>query len=144
MLHDPHTIPEPVLVLSGLTYLFPFYLALSSRRLYDASTYIFLTFTTVGFHSTRNEILFILDCGAILNFLVRVYYLSLKCSNISQNMFLASVIYSFISYFLGKYYSIMSFHPDWNTQMMYHSIMHLSTSYSSYKIMKELTPDISS
>jgi hypothetical protein len=138
MLHDPHKIPEPILVISGLTYLFPFYVAISNRKLYDASTYIFLTFTTVGFHSTRDETFFILDCWAILNFLLRTYYLSLNSSTTSKTLFIASVIYSFTSYFLGKYYSIMSFHPDWNTQMMYHSLMHLSTSYSSYLIMNEM------
>ncbi len=137
MLHDPHKIPEPILVVSGLTYLFPLYIAISKKRTYDASTYLFLTFTTVGFHSTRNETLFILDCWAILNFLIRQYYLSLSCSNISKGIFLTSVVYSFTSYFLGKYYNILSFHPDWNTQMAYHSLMHLSTAYSSYLIINE-------
>ena len=136
MLHDPHKTPEPILVVSGLTYLFPFYIAATNRRFYDASTYMFLTFTTVGFHSTRNETLFILDCWAILNFLLRTYYLSLQSSRDSKIIFLASVIYSLTSYFIGKYYNVMSFHPDWNTQMMYHSFMHLSTSYSSYLIIK--------
>ena len=139
MLHDPHKIPEPILVLSGLTYLCPLYIAIQNKMAYDASTYLFLTFTTVGFHSTRDESLFILDCWAILNFLLRNYYLSLQCSNLSQRIFLISVIYSFTSYFLGKQYRIMSFHPDWNTQMCYHSLMHISTSYSSYMIMKELS-----
>lgn len=138
MLHDPHKISEPILVFSGLTYLIPFYTAISSNRIYDASTYMFLTFTTVGFHSTRNETLFILDLWAITNFLLRNYYLSLYCSNFSRSLFLSSVIYSFISYFVGKYYNILSFHPDWNTQMAYHSLMHLSTSYSSYLIIKEI------
>ena len=85
------------------------------------------------------ETLFILDLWAITNFLLRNYYLSLYCSNISRNLFIWSVSYSFISYFLGKYYNIFSFHPDWNTQMVYHSFMHLSTSYSSYLIIKELS-----
>jgi hypothetical protein len=137
MLHDPHKIPEPILVLSGLTYLFPFYVAFTNERWYDASTYIFLTFTTVGFHSTRNETLFMLDCVAIINFLVRNYYLSLASSKLSQTVFVISVMYSLISYFIGKRYTIMSFHPDWNTQMMYHSLMHLTTSYSSYRIICE-------
>jgi len=139
MLHDPHKMPEPVLVISGLTYLIPLYTAISSNRIYDASTYMFLTFTTVGFHGTRNETLFILDLWAITNFLLRNYYLSLYCSKFSRGIFLSSVIYSFISYFLGKYYNILSFHPDWNTQMAYHSLMHLSTSYGSYLIIKEIS-----
>jgi len=139
MLHDPHTIPEPVLVISGLTYVFPLYIAIQNNRVYDASTYIFLTCTTIGFHSTRNETFFILDCWAILNFLLRAYYISLQCRTMSQVIFNMSVIYSFTSYFLGKYYSILSFDPNWNTQMFYHSLMHISTAYSSYILMKDLT-----
>ena len=137
MLHDPHKIPEPLLVVSGLTYLFPYYLAVKNRRFYDASTYLFLTFTTVGFHSTRDETFFILDCVAIINFLLRNYYLCLQSSNLTQALFFISVSYSFMSYFLGRYYSVMSFHPDWNTQMFYHSLMHITTSASSYIIMKD-------
>jgi hypothetical protein len=139
MLHDPHTIPEPILVISGLTYLLPFFIAISKKRRYDASTYLFLTFTTIGFHSTRNETLFILDCCAIINFLLRSYHLTLErqVSATSKIVFVLSVLYSFTSYFLGKYYHIMSFHPNWNTQMTYHSLMHLSTAYSSYLIINE-------
>jgi hypothetical protein len=90
------------------------------------------------YHTESNETLFLLDCCAIINFLLRTYYISLYCSNMSQIIFLSSVIYSLISYFIGKYYRIMSFNPDWNTQMFYHSLMHLSTSYSSYVIIKEI------
>ncbi len=136
MLHDPHKIPEPILVVSGLTYLFPFYVAMQKNSLYDASTYIFLTFTTVGFHATRNETLFMLDCIAILNFLARSFYLSMNSSRYSQAIYLLSVVYSLTSYFVGRHYKAMSFHPDWNTQMFYHSLMHLSTSYSAYVLIK--------
>ena len=139
MLHDPHKISEPVLVLSGLTYLFPFYIAFTNKRYYDASTYIFMTFTTVGFHSTRDETLFLLDICAILNLLLRSFYLSPDCSNTSKCMMVFSVVYSLTSYFVGKQYKIMSFHPDWNTQMFYHSLMHVTSSYSSFIIMKDLT-----
>ena len=138
MLHDPHMIPEPILVVSGLTYLVPFYLAYSKSRIYDASTYLFLTFTTVGFHSTRSEVLFILDCIAILNFLSRQQYLSVKSSRWNQQVLFLSVSYSLISYFVGKQFNILSFDPDWNTQMFFHSWMHLSTSYSSFLLMNSV------
>ena len=137
MLHDPQKIPEPILVISGLTYLLPFYMAIHHKRTYDATTYLFLTFTTVGFHSTRSETLFSLDCIAILNFLIRNYYLSRQTHSRTQAVFFLSVIYSLVSYFVGKYYSIMSFDPNWNTQMFFHSIMHLSTSYASFVIMDD-------
>ena len=138
MLHDPHKIPEPILVASGLTYIIPCYLAFQNNRTYDASTYLFLTFTTVGFHGTRNEI-FALDCIAILNFLARHLYLFKKVSYTAQAIYVASVIYSLTTYFVGQQYKTMSFDPDWNIQMFYHSLMHLTTSYSSYVFMYELT-----
>jgi hypothetical protein len=138
MLHDPHKNPEPVLVVSGLTYLIPFYMAVRKERAYDATTYLCLTLTTVGFHSTRDETLFALDCLAILNFLYRSYILSTERSRFCQRVYFLSVIYSLVSYFVGRQYSIFSFHPDWNTQMFFHSLMHLSTSYSSYLIMNEV------
>ena len=113
-------------------------MALQKERGYDATTYLCLTLTTVGFHSTRYETLFALDCLAILNFLYRSYILSLQCSSFCKRVYLLSVTYSMVSYFVGRQYSILSFHPDWNTQMLFHSFMHLSTSYSSYVIMKEV------
>lgn len=141
MLRDSHKRPEPILVVSGLTYLFPFYVASTNKRLYDASTYGFLTVTTVGFHSTRDERLFQLDLIAMLNWLIRNGYLSLHCSKKSRNLFIASLAYCFTSYAVGKRYRIMSFHPDWNTQMFFHSLMHLSTAYSSYLIMKDVSKE---
>ena len=138
MLHDPHKIPEPVLVVSGLSYLIPFYMAVRKGRAYDATTYLCLTLTTVGFHSTRDETLFLLDCIAILNFLYRSYTLSTERSTFCQRVYLVSVLYSLVSYFVGRQYTILSFHPDWNTQMFFHSLMHLSTSYYSYLIMNEV------
>ena len=132
MLHDPHKIPEPILVLSGLTYLIPSYIAFNQKRIYDFSTCIFLTFTTLGFHSTRSEYFFVIDVIAILNFLARIFYLSLRSSNYVLNIYILSVMYSLTSYFIGATYRIMSFDPDWNTQMFYHALMHLSTAYSAY------------
>ena len=137
-LHDPHKTPEPILVLSGLTYLVPAWAALQKDRTYDFVTYTFLTFTTTGFHSTRSETLFTLDCLAILNFLGRSMYLSTEVDSYARSIYAFSVIYSLTSYFVGQRYKIMSFHPDWNTQMAYHSLMHLSTAYSAYVLMTQV------
>jgi len=133
MLHDPHQIPEPILVVSGLTYLIPSYIAYKKEAMYDVSTCLFLTFTTVGFHGTRSEVLFALDCLAIVNFLARYWYLSKKSK--FAYLYYCSVVYSLISYFVGQQYSILSFDPDWNTQMFFHSLMHLSTAYSAYLLL---------
>jgi uncharacterized protein with ParB-like and HNH nuclease domain len=137
MLHDPHKKTEPILVISGLAYLFPFYMAINKQKYYDAVIFLFLTFTTVGFHSTRNEYFYALDCCAIVIFFMRTFYLSLNTSSQCKYIYFMSIFYCFVSYFIGKQYSLMSFHPDWNTQMFYHSMMHVFTSYSSYVIMRE-------
>jgi len=137
-LHDPHKTPEPILVLSGLTYLVPAWVALQKNRSYDFATFTFLTFTTTGFHSTRSELLFALDCIAILNFLGRSLYMSVNADTYTRSIYGLSVAYSLTSYFVGQRYKIMSFHPDWNTQMFFHSLMHLSTAYSAYVLMTQV------
>lgn len=126
LLHDPHMIPEPILVVSGLSYLIPTWAACSRRRWYDAWTFLALTCTTVGFHGTRSETWFFLDCLAILNFM------SLSAVRYRSWLHYMAIVYSLISYFVGQRFSIMSFHPDWNTQMFFHSLMHLSTAASAY------------
>ena len=133
MLHDPHQIPEPILVVSGLTYLIPSYIAYKNGAVQELATCLFLTFTTVGFHGTRSEVLFALDCVAIVNFLARYWYLAKKSR--FAYVYYMSVLYSLFSYFVGQHYKIMSFDPDWNTQMFYHSLMHLSTAYSAYLLL---------
>ena len=89
LLHDPHMIPEPILVVSGLLYLIPAYYALLQKRTYSVATFSFLTFITVGFHGTRSETLFLLDCVAILNFLVHNFYMSLASSRLAALIFIA-------------------------------------------------------
>ena len=137
-LHDSHMIPEPILVISGLSYLFPLYVAYKKNNKYALSTYVFLTFTTIGFHGTRYEWFFILDCLAICNFIFQTLHLSLSLQSkhlMIQIIYIFSIVYSLTSYFIGFQYSILSFHPDWNTQMFYHSLMHFFTSYSAYIMM---------
>ena len=138
-LHDPHTTPEPWLVLSGLAYLAPMVSALYQRRSYDACTYMCITCTTVGFHGTRHELWFALDCGAIVGFLMRSGYVlwATPVPTDIRLLYAFAVLYSFTSYFVGQRYKIMSFHPNWNIQMAYHALMHLSTAYTSYLIMSQ-------
>ena len=126
LLHDPHMNPEPILVISGLSYLIPTWAAYSRRRWYDAGTFLILTCTTVGFHGTRSETWFFLDCLAILNFMC------LSAVRYRTWINWMAIMYSLISYFVGQRFLIMSFHPDWNTQMFFHSLMHLTTAASAY------------
>jgi hypothetical protein len=132
LLHDPHTIPEPILVLSGLSYLAPAYVTCMANQHWSCFTYLYLTFTTVGFHATRNEFFFFLDCLAILNFLVHSSYRFFYVRQWIRIVYTMSIIYSLTSYLVGMNYKIMSFHPDWNTQMLHYCLMHLSTAYSAY------------
>jgi hypothetical protein len=135
MLHDPHQIPEPFLVLTGLSYLVPTYMAYSRKRTYDTLTFLALTCTTIGFHGTRNEFIFYLDCLAILNYLARGLWLA-KSKRLALISYVIAVTYSLVSYFVGRYYKVMSFHPEWNIQMVYHGLMHISTAYSAYLVLK--------
>ena len=141
-IHDSHTTPEPILVLSALSYLFPAFSASASAstalRVCDIIPLLLLTISSVGFHATRLEWWFALDLGSITLFLLRFGYLSSKCSLFAQSLFVLSVAYGFISYFVGKMYRIMSFDPDWSTQMMFHSMMHVTTAWSAHVIMDEL------
>ena len=137
-LHDPHQIPEPILVVSGLSYAIPACMAFKANMYYTTATYTFLTLTTVSFHGTRNEYWFALDCAAIVNFLVHQFYLSRRAGRYAQAVYVVSVVYSLISYFAGKQFGRFSFDPDWNTQMAYHACMHVSTAYSAYLFIREL------
>jgi len=131
-LHDPHKIPEPILVLSGLSYIIPAYRAFYLNNMQMLSACGFLTFTTVGFHSTRDDYFFVLDCVAILNFIAVDYKTAVVSGRYAEAIFYLATSYSLISYFVGIQYKIMSFDPDWNTQMFWHALMHLSSAYSAY------------
>jgi len=131
-LHDPHKISEPILVLSGLSYLIPAYRAYHGGNMEMLVACGFLTFTTVGFHYSRNDYFFAIDLIAIINFLVADYKAALVSGRYAEAVFFLSTIYSLTSYFLGRQYKIMSFDPDWNTQMFWHALMHVSSAYSAY------------
>jgi hypothetical protein len=130
-LHDPHKISEPILVLSGLSYLIPAYRAYYCNNMQMLYACGFLTFTTVGFHYSRNDYFFAIDLIAIINFLVADYRAALVSGNYATAVFFLATNYSLTSYFVGRQYKIMSFDPDWNTQMFWHALMHVSSAYSA-------------
>lgn len=129
---DDHKIPEPILVLSGLTYLIPSYIAYTAGFNYDLASCLFLTFTTVGFHGTREQWLFELDCLAILNFNICALYNVYQVGPRGGLIWFVAVSYSLLSYFAGQRLNMMSFDHDWNTQMVFHALIHLSTCYTAY------------
>ena len=138
-LHESYMTPEPLLVFSGTSYILPMYISYKSRFYYNAFSFLLLSFTTITFHGTRNEIVFLMDCAAILNLLactIHNSYLTRHNWRI-QIVLLLSIIYCLTSYFVGMKYNIMSFDPDWNTKMIFHSAMHLSTSYSAFLLTEE-------
>ena len=137
-LHDPHTTPEPFLVLSGTTYLIPAYMAYKGGYNYVAFSNLFLASTTIGFHGTRNDYIFALDCIAILNYILCGADLCSKTTAFSRNAYMLSTLYSLVSYFVGQRFSILSFDPDWNRQMFFHSLMHISSSYAAYSFITDL------
>ena len=127
-----HKIPEPLLVLSGLSYLLPSYIAYTAGFNYSLFSSLFLTFTTVGFHGTREQWLFELDCIAIINYNICAIYNVYKVGYPAGLIWFVSVSYSLLSYFGGQQLNVMSFDPDWNTQMVFHALIHLSTAYCAY------------
>jgi len=136
MLHDPHVIPEPVLVLSGLTLLVPAFRAYQLNNLYFAGSYAFLSFTTVGFHGTRSEYFFILDVIAIMNNVIGNGLVVHTKTAREIIPFWLCFSYSIISYFVGRKYQLFSFDPDWNTQMFFHALMHIFSSYAGMKFLE--------
>jgi len=132
ILHDPHKISEPFLVLSGLAFSVPAYVAFVTKRDYDFVTCAFLIFTSSGFHATRNEYFFILDCLAILNFVLRYMYISFY---LKRYLFCFVTLYNFTSYFGGQVFRVLSFDPIWESQMVYHSLLHFLSAYASYELL---------
>jgi hypothetical protein len=126
-LHDDHKNAEPVLVISGLFYLLVALCARKKQEYRMMYSSLFLTLTTVGFHGTQDECIFVLDCIAILWYL---FELAIRSKGYSIWISQASVFYSLTSYFIGQHYGILSFDPNWNTQMIYHSLMHASTAFA--------------
>lgn len=138
-LHDPHTISEPVLVLTVTAYLLPAYMAYIQGYHYMAFSNLFLSSTTIGFHWSRNDYIFALDCLAILNYLgYGIYCIKNHYRPYSKNMYILSAGYALISYFVGQRFKIMSFDPDWNRQMFFHGLMHIFSSYTSYEFIQDL------
>lgn len=131
MLHDPHQTPEPFLVLTGLSYMYPMIQAFEKEEYYLCGSLMFLTSTTVLFHGTRLEIFFIIDVIAILNYICYAIYLIPQMTARQLHVTWFPVIFGFYTYFIGQQYKIYSWDPDWNTQMFWHGLMHIFSAYSS-------------
>ena len=127
-----HMIPEPFLVMTGMSYLMPALLAWNKGFYYSMGSNLFLCATTMSFHWFRYQWLFELDVIAIINYnicaLYNIYYAGLPAVGVWG----LSVGYSLYSYFVGQQLNILSWDPDWNTQMFFHGLIHLSTAYTAW------------
>ena len=122
--HLDHKHPEPFLCLTGLSYLLPAYIEYKRGHYWTAEASVFLTLTTLGFHWTRSDTIFAIDCIAILQYLACSIYESRGWSAV---LTACSIVYGLVSYFVGQQYNTMSFDPDWTVQMLFHGMIHLST-----------------
>lgn len=129
---DDHMISEPYLVITGMSYLLPAWLAYEKGLYYSMASCMFLTATTMSFHWFRYQWLFAADVVAILNFNLCALHNLYATNQSAVGVWALSVGYSLYSYFVGQQLSILSWDPDWNTQMFFHGLIHLSTAYTSW------------
>lgn len=127
-----HMIPEPYLVITGMTYLLPTILAYEKNLWYCMGSSLFVTLTTMCFHWFRSEVSFMFDAIAIVNYIMCGIYNSYLTDYYAAGILFCSLTYSAIVYFVGQQYNMLAFDPDWNTQMFFHGLIHLSTAYSAW------------
>lgn len=127
-----HMIPEPFLVITGMSYLLPAWLAWRSGFTYSAISNLALCATTMGFHWFRTQQFFELDVLAILNYNLCAAYNLPRAGWPAAGVWGLATGYSVYSYFVGQQLGILSWDPDWNTQMIFHGLIHLSTAYTSW------------
>jgi hypothetical protein len=130
-----HTTPEPYLVITGMTYLMPAWLAWKTGFYYSMVTNLALCATTMSFHWFRTQWLFELDVLAIWNYVLCTLFNAYYGGPSSLGMWGFAVGYSLYSYFVGQQLSILSWHPDWNTQIFFHGLIHMSTAYSCWYVL---------
>lgn len=139
-----HMISAPYLVITGMTYLLPAWLAWEKGFYYSMISSIVLATTTMSFHWFRHQWLFELDVVAILNYNMCSLYNIYHAGPSAVGIWALAVGYSLYSYFVGQQLSILSWDPDWNTQMFFHGLMHLSTAYSAWYCFVKRNGSVSS
>ena len=77
------------------------------------------------------------QAGAALSLAILLYNASLlhnvyRAGYPAALLWYMSMSYSLLSYFGGQRFQVASFDPDWNTQMAFHALIHLSTAYVQY------------
>ena len=130
-----HMIPEPYLVITGMSYLMPAWLAWKTGFYYSLASNLFLCATTMSFHWFRSQWLFELDVVAVLNYVACCSFNAYYAGPSAMGVWVFSASYGVYSYFVGQQLSILSWDPDWNTQMFFHGLMHLSSAYGAWYVL---------
>ena len=126
------TTPAPYLVITGMSYLMPAWLAWKYGFYYSFATCLFLCGTTMTFHWFRTQWIFSLDQLAIWNYTFCSLLNAYQGGPSALGMWAFSVGYSLYSYFVGRYLSILCWDPDWATQMFFHGLIHMVTAYGAW------------
>jgi hypothetical protein len=137
-LYDNHSYPQPMLSLTGVSYLYPAFVALEKEQYYLACSLVFLTSTTILYHGTRWKYFFYLDLIAASHYVGYGAYLSPGMTAKVLYTVWFPFLYGLFVYFVGMKYNIFAFDPDWNTQMFFHGLMHIFSSYSSLKYLESI------
>jgi hypothetical protein len=125
--NDPE--PDLVLALTSLCYMYPMIVSFEKEEFYLCMTFMFITVTSVLYHSTHFEFFLMLDLIAVGHyFLCSVCYLPyMSLSELIVSFF--PYCYIIISFFVGKRLQIFCFDPDRNIQVISHGLIHLFTCY---------------
>jgi hypothetical protein len=127
--------PAPYLVITGMTYLMPAWLAWKSGFYYSLASNLFLCATTMSFHWFRTQWIFSLDQLAIWNYTLCSLLNAYQGGPSALGMWTFSVGYSLYSYFVGRYLSILCWDPNWTTQMFFHGLIHMVTAYGVWYVL---------
>ena len=129
-MRDPHTTPEPLLVLTGMLYLIPAWIGWESGFHPSALSSLFLAFTSMSFHWFRTDWLFYLDVIAIFIYSLFGLHSSYKAGVASNALYVFVIGYAVFVYIVGQQYSILAFDPEWNTQQFFHGLIHVFCCYA--------------
>jgi hypothetical protein len=135
---------HPILRFTGSLYVIPGYVSILKGYPYHASSCFLLALTSIIAHTIPNETLLLIDQTAMMNYLICSFYIGFAYNVSAKTIGLGvlSVIYSSYIYIVGKKYGTMAWSENVLERIVYHSIMHISTSSVVYFAMNESSADV--
>jgi len=124
--------PSPYLVITGMTYLLPAWLAYEKGFHYSLVSSLCLTATTMLYHWFHYDYLLVLDTLAVANYCVCSLYNIYHAGPAAVGVWGLSVGYTAYVYFIGNHLSILAWDPHWPTRMFFHGLIHFSTAYTAW------------